>query len=1241
MLLTVLPVSAAFAEEIEPLTPEKTQTEDPWATIEPTPIEETNEAKPEFIITQNGDETIYIPVAPDPNASIAIPDGAPEGVDWDLVTERMFRAMYYGERVDMLDLAIEYNDAVRNYIYRNNYYNPRFLRMGVNSSSKTIDGVSYLSAVYVSEATSAVFRNQYDACVDALESLMRGVKDNTELSDVDKCLILHDRLCTWCEYDYVNYLADSIPEDSYSAYGALGLRLAVCNGIALAYGWMLDLIGIENYYTSSYQINHGWNMVYIDGEPYYVDVTWDDPVWNKYGRARHQNFMQSFATFSQGHQQATDFSDAPVSTIYEDYFCTAKNVQTEICLIDGDMYYLDQSNYNAKLIRRTPAGEETELLSVPYYTVDSGYIVYPYMLNIGHTLLYTQAHDIHAYDVRTGTDTVVFAPDESYFPDEQGNEYGIMGFRLKDGLLEAYIYNKTSFDGTGLTQAEFDELKESHRLTFTFCEHENEFVLEQLKGPSCLEYGEARTFCPDCGKLEYVPGEGLLGDHSYTDETVKPEAHAAVATCVMPAQYYYSCEYCGLVERDDAHTFGNGDPLPHAYASTGRAATPTCPGHIRYLCPDCGAVAYDGFTFYEGNSASGVIEDAFAWQIVDGVLSICGAGALPDFTSDALPPWHDCANTITSLVVNDDITAIGNYNFYELSKMTQMTLPEETVSIGNYAFAYDSALTAFVMPRDLLHIGAYAFTNANRLASITNNEKITSIDTYAFTYINDLQNVVIPGTVVEIGRIAFGYLYNVRSIVIEEGTISTLPTFFWFGYSGVSRLAEIRIPSNIRYIDSNTISNSLSHTHAITVAEDNPYFTSVDGVLYSKDMTSLIKYPGAREGVYYHVPDTVTSVSQYAFMYIYRLKYLDLRDTGIVTLDSNLLYKCTMQMNINLPARLSRMNVGTFDTYNMQKLYVPASVITISEAFSMNNAAENVVYYTNSDTARIKEVCDAKGYTCVELENHTHDFSELAYSEEGTCVVAGIALKLCECGEFNVEVTGAHDYTAQTVKAEALKAAATCRSAAVYYYSCAYCGAVEGNADHTFTSGAPAAHDYTAQTVKSEALKTGATCENAAVYYYSCSVCGNVEMNNAHTFVSGAPLAHNWEWKTDTAATCNAEGVKHEECSKCHATRNLNTPIPKNDDHRWNSGSVTSPASCTEEGIRTYTCTICGNTRTERIPKTAHVDTDGDGCCDSCGASIETPQQSNCVCGQYHTGPLAGLSKFFHSIIYFFKNLFK
>ncbi len=258
---------------------------------------------------------------------------------------------------------------------------------------------------------------------------------------------------------------------------------------------------------------------------------------------------------------------------------------------------------------------------------------------------------------------------------------------------------------------------------------------------------------------------------------------------------------------------------------------------------------------------------------------------------------------------------------------------------------------------------------------------------------------------------------------------------------------------------------------------------------------------------------------------------------------------------------------------------------------------------------------------------------------EATCAAAGVKHEACSVCHAKrnentpIPATGSHSYTAQTVKAEALKSGATCTQAAVYYYSCAVCGVVEKNAGHTFSSGSPAAHDwqwvtdteatctaagvkheecsvchakrsenttipatgshsYTAQTVKDEALKSGATCTQAAVYYYSCAVCGVVEKNAAHTFSSGSPAAHNWQWVTDTEATCAAAGVKHEACSVCHAKRSQDTSIPALD-HLWNDGEVVVSATCSTVGTCRYTCLRegCGAVSEKELPidPNAHV----------------------------------------------------
>ncbi|WP_317856422.1 GLUG motif-containing protein [Chakrabartyella piscis] len=75
---------------------------------------------------------------------------------------------------------------------------------------------------------------------------------------------------------------------------------------------------------------------------------------------------------------------------------------------------------------------------------------------------------------------------------------------------------------------------------------------------------------------------------------------------------------------------------------------------------------------------------------------------------------------------------------------------------------------------------------------------------------------------------------------------------------------EISLPSTLLYVED--IYNLFTHnTQMLYVSEDNPYYTAVDGVLFNKDMTTLMVYPSAREGSTYTVPESVTSIGSYAF----------------------------------------------------------------------------------------------------------------------------------------------------------------------------------------------------------------------------------------------------------------------------------------------------------------------------------------------------------------------------------------
>lgn len=201
------------------------------------------------------------------------------------------------------------------------------------------------STMYVSRL-NVTYTDGFDdvAFAQATRQALSGITD--DMSDMEKAIVLHDYLDVNCQY---NTAMDN--PHRYSAYGALVDQLAVCNGYALAYKYLLNQVGIECLMVSSKELNHAWNMVKLNGEYYQVDTTWDDPINDRLGRARHFYMFVSDASFREERKHdATDWQITKngytvdvtaTDTQYDDYFW--KDLDTPFVL-DGDAcYYISSS----------------------------------------------------------------------------------------------------------------------------------------------------------------------------------------------------------------------------------------------------------------------------------------------------------------------------------------------------------------------------------------------------------------------------------------------------------------------------------------------------------------------------------------------------------------------------------------------------------------------------------------------------------------------------------------------------------------------------------------------------------------------------------------------------------------------------------------------------------------------------------------------------------------------------------
>ena len=292
-------------------------------------------------------------------------------------------------------------------------------------------------------------------------------------------------MAIWTEYD----VDSSSGESKYTAYGALVSRDAVCMGYALAYDYLLEQVGIDNYFCESDALNHAWNIVKVNGKWYHVDVTHDDPTHDKTGRVNHINFLRSTAGIKSTSHNATDFDTTPTDTTYDSYYW--QNSETAFQLIDNDIYYLDKSSASIKKLTNI-SGSGTIVVSGLdtrwYVSGSSGsYYAGPYSMlsSDGVCLYYNSPTKVYKYDITTGTASVIW--------DLSSNGNKIYGFKWEDCKLYCVLNDSPNFTST----TEDDNLITS---TYHKTNGSGEWIIDKFA--TVTASGSKYKECSGCGARE-------------------------------------------------------------------------------------------------------------------------------------------------------------------------------------------------------------------------------------------------------------------------------------------------------------------------------------------------------------------------------------------------------------------------------------------------------------------------------------------------------------------------------------------------------------------------------------------------------------------------------------------------------------------------------------------------------------------------------------------------------------------
>ena len=226
-------------------------------------------------------------------------------------------------------------------------------------------------------------------------------------------------------------------------------------------------------------------------------------------------------------------------------------------------------------------------------------------------------------------------------------------------------------------------------------------------------------------------------------------------------------------------------------------------------------------------------------------------------TSIGSSAFSECG--LTSAEIPDSVKSIEDNTFYRCNKLADVIIGNGVTSIGYRAFAESDNLTSVKIGNSVTSIGYMAFYKCSGLTSITIPNSVTSIGRSAFWECISLTSATI-GNSASIGETAFNRCSNLTNVTIESGVKSIGVGAF----AGCSSLTNITIPNSVTSIGTNAFVDCSSLAN-ITVDSNNENFSSLDGNLFDKTQTKLIKYATGKQDTQYIIPDSVTSIDSSAF----------------------------------------------------------------------------------------------------------------------------------------------------------------------------------------------------------------------------------------------------------------------------------------------------------------------------------------------------------------------------------------
>ena len=272
-------------------------------------------------------------------------------------------------------------------------------------------------------------------------------------------------------------------------------------------------------------------------------------------------------------------------------------------------------------------------------------------------------------------------------------------------------------------------------------------------------------------------------------------------------------------------------------------------------------------------------------------------------------------NNLTNVTIPTGVEDIGSQAFEYCQNLAAAAVPDSVTNLGDMAFYNCTSLRQATVGNGVTSFGLEVFGNCTSATSITLGNSVTNLGTETFLQCSSLPSFTMPGSVVTIGFQAFSACDNLSSLTLS----SNLTTIGDYAFQ-LCGLTSLNLPASVTNIGGSVL-QACQYLTAINVAANNPAFSSVDGVLFDKSQTTLIRYPAGITSNAYAVPNGVTSIADGAFAQSYYLDSVTFPDT-LTSIGQFSFAACYGLTSITLPASLTSLSEFAFSIcYSLSSVY--------------------------------------------------------------------------------------------------------------------------------------------------------------------------------------------------------------------------------------------------------------------------------------------------------------------------------